>query len=222
MADPRLPGDTVGRVSRSNEDGPRPGVELPLRRDALANRERVLAAAVTAVLREGRQVPMAKIAADAGVGVATLYRRYPTREALLDALTERSFLQVLAAAEQAAAREGTPITSLDWFLERTIEHRDQLVLPLHGGPSELSTASHLARARVHEALGRLLRRGHEDGSIRHDVSTRDVVTFGAMLAQPLSGTPDWGLTARRQKTIFLAGVAAGAQTRPHAYAGTDE
>ena len=48
-----------------------------LRRDALANQERVLAAAVTAVLREGRQVPMATIAADAGVGVGTLYRRYP-------------------------------------------------------------------------------------------------------------------------------------------------
>jgi AcrR family transcriptional regulator len=56
-----------------------------VRSDAHANRERVLAAAVTAVLREGRQVPMGTIAADAGVGIGTLYRRYPNREALLEA-----------------------------------------------------------------------------------------------------------------------------------------
>ena len=52
-----------------------------VRSDAQANRERVLAAAVTAVLREGRQVPMGTIAADAGVGIGTLYRRYPNRKA---------------------------------------------------------------------------------------------------------------------------------------------
>ena len=63
----------------------------PLRRDALANQERVLAAAVATLLREGRQASMATIAAEAGVGVGTLYRRYPSREALLSALTERSF-----------------------------------------------------------------------------------------------------------------------------------
>jgi AcrR family transcriptional regulator len=61
----------------------RSGDGRALRSDALANQERVLAAAVTAVLREGQQVPMAIIAAEAGVGIGTLYRRYPNREALL-------------------------------------------------------------------------------------------------------------------------------------------
>lgn len=185
-----------------------PTGERPLRRDAAANRERVLAAAVAAVLREGPQVPMATIAAEAGVGVGTLYRRYPTREALLDALTERSFAMVRDVAEQAAAQDGPAIAALDGFLERTIGHRDQLVLPLHGGPPEPSPAAREAQAQVHAALGRLLERGRRDGSIRSDVTTADVVVFGAVLAQPLPGIRDWDATARRQKQIFLTGVSA--------------
>lgn len=89
--------------------------QRPLRRDALANQERVLAAAVTAVLREGPQVPMATIAAEAGVGVGTLYRRYPNREALLDALTHRAFELLLEQARAAEAREETALACLSWF-----------------------------------------------------------------------------------------------------------
>ena len=62
-----------------------------LRSDAAANRERILAAATTAVRRDGERVPMATIAEAAGVGIGTLYRHYPTRPALLAALTLRSF-----------------------------------------------------------------------------------------------------------------------------------
>lgn len=178
-----------------------------LRRDARANQERVLAAAVSAVLREGRQVPMSKIAEEAGVGVGTLYRRYPTREALLAALSERSFAMVQALAEKAAGRPGPAIVALDEFLDGTIEHRDQLVLPLHGGPSTLTSEARSGRRGVHDALGRLLERGRGDGTVRADVTPLDVVVFGAMLAQPLSEAPGWLAAARRQKVIFLAGLA---------------
>ncbi|MGH8921324.1 MAG: TetR family transcriptional regulator, partial [Actinomycetes bacterium] len=74
-----------------------------LRRDAADNRERVLLAAAAAVRREGAAVPMATVAADAGVGVGTVYRHYPSREALLGALTVRSFQLVLEAARRAAS-----------------------------------------------------------------------------------------------------------------------
>jgi AcrR family transcriptional regulator len=190
-----------------------------LRRDALANRERVLAAAVTALLREGSRVSMATIAADAGVGVGTLYRHYPGRDALLAALTERSFHLVLDAAEDAARGDEPAITALDRFLDRTIEHCDQLVLPLHGGPAQLSRAAANARDRVHATLQHLLERGRRDGSIHPEISASDVIMFGAMLAQPLSAIPDWTRTARRQKTIFLRGIGAPARgvpvTPPH-------
>jgi AcrR family transcriptional regulator len=180
----------------------------PLRRDALANQERLLEAAVSAVLRQGLNVPMAVIAAEAGVGVGTLYRRFPTREALLDALTERSFLLVLDAAEEAAGADEPALRSLDRFLDRTIAHREQLVLPLHGGPVELSTTARETRARVHAALDRLLSRGREEGTVRPDLSAQDVVLLGAMLAQPLPNSLDWDRRSRRLKEIFLTGVRA--------------
>ena len=63
----------------------------PLRRDAVANRERLLAAAVTTLLRHGSGATLAQIAEAAGVGIGTLYRRYATREDLLEALQLRAF-----------------------------------------------------------------------------------------------------------------------------------
>lgn len=177
----------------------------PLRRDALANRERVLAAAVTTMLRHGRQVPMATIAAEAGVGVGTLYRRYATREALFDALSQRSFRMVLAAAVEAAGQGVSGLEAVGSFLDRTLDHRGELVLPLHGGPADLSPATVAVRSEVRHAIGLLLARGRSDGSIREDITTSDVVLFGAMLAQPL--TPDWDRPARRQQELFLRGIA---------------
>jgi AcrR family transcriptional regulator len=182
--------------------------ESRLRRDAQANQERVLAAAVTAVLRDGEQVPMATIAAEAGVGVGTLYRRYPTREALLGALTERAFGLVLDCAREAEAGSQPGLTSLDRFLDCVIARRGQLVLPLHGGPTKLPPQTVAVRAQVHATLGRILQRGHCDGSIRADATTIDVIVLGAMLAQPLPNTENWDRIARRQKSIFLAGLAA--------------
>lgn len=187
-------------------DDPQDG-RRSLRRDALANQERVLAAAVATMLRHGRQVPMAAIAAEAGVGVGTLYRRYATREALLDALTERSFRMVLAAARQAAGQGGSGLAAVGWFLERTIEHGAELVLPLHGGPGELPTGTAALRAQVHDELGRLLARGRADGSIGGDVTASDVVIFGAMLVQQLTGDDAWPRLARRQSVLFLRGLA---------------
>ncbi len=79
-----------------------------LRSDAAANRERILAAATIAVRRDGEKVPMATIADDAGVGIGTLYRHYPTRPALLAALTLRSFKLVLQHARAAALSDEPP------------------------------------------------------------------------------------------------------------------
>ncbi|SMY03592.1 transcriptional regulator, TetR family [Brevibacterium sp. 239c] len=178
------------------------------RSDALANQERLLAAAVTAMLREGRQVPMASIARDAGVGIATLYRNYPTREALLEALTERSFGLVLDVVKEAAVGERPAIGAIEAFLTSTIAHREQLVLPLHGGPDDLSDESRRLRTEIHAGIARILDRGRDDLTVRTDITASDVVFFGAMLAQPLSKDDGW-LEANllRQERIFLGGLA---------------
>lgn len=182
-------------------------VQRPLRRDALANQERVLAAAVSAVLRDGPQVPMAAIAAEAGLGVATLYRRYPNREALLDALTHRSFELLLEVAQAADTREEPALACLSWWWDRVIDERDQLVLPLNGGPPVMTDETLAVQSQLHQSLNRLLKRGKLEGGIRHEISTRDIVLFGAMLVTPLAGATNWNRDARRQKAIYLAGLS---------------
>lgn len=189
-------------------DEPRtPSATRSLRRDALVNQERVLAAAVTTILREGRNVPLARIAAEAGVGIGTLYRHYPSRAALLDALTLRSFRLLFELAQAAERRDGPALAGLDWWWDRVIELRDQLVLPLGGAPVSTSPPVRAEQSRLHESLQRLLARGQREGSIRADVSTRDLIIFGAMLVAPLPGALDWAQTARRQKEIHLDGLA---------------
>jgi AcrR family transcriptional regulator len=181
-----------------------------LRRDAAANRDRVLAAAAAAVRREGAGVPLATIAADAGVGVATLYRSYPSREALLEALTHRSFRLVSDAAHRAADSDDTAINSLRGFIDQTIEHGADLVLPMHGGPVLLDQDTIALRTDVRDTLEQVLGRGRQDGTIRPDLTALDIIVFGALLAQPLPHAPDWKVTARRLAGIYFDGLAAAA------------
>jgi AcrR family transcriptional regulator len=200
----REPRRTVGTKSSEQRE---------LRRDAAENRERVLAAAATAVRREGARVPLVTIAADAGVGVGTLYRRYPSREALLAALTLRSFRIVLDAAQNAANSTSTGIEALRGFIDQTIEHGPELVLPMHGGPVPLDEDTVALRSEVHATIEKVLRRGRRDGSIRAGVTAFDVIVFGALLAQPLPHVLDWRSAARRQARIYFDGLASEAPTR---------
>jgi len=195
----------VGERSRTVETTT-PG-RRELRRDAAANRDRVLAAAAAAIRREGTGVPIATIAADAGVGVGTLYRRYPSREALLAALTRQSFRLVLAAAQSAAECTDSGIDALRGFIEQTIEHGPELVLPMHGGPVPLDEDTVGLRSEVHATIEEVLRRGRQDGTIRADVTAFDIIVFGALLAQPLPHVPDWRSAARRQAKIYFDGIA---------------
>jgi AcrR family transcriptional regulator len=183
-----------------------------LRRDAAANRDRVLAAAAAAVRREGAGVPLATIAADAGVGVGTLYRRYPSRGALLAALTLRSFRLVLEAAQSAANSTDTGIGALRGFIGQTIEHGPELVLPMHGGPVPLDEEALALRSDVRSTLDKVLRRGRRDGTIRSDVTAFDVIVFGALLAQPLPHVPDWKSVAQKQAMVYFDGLASNAAT----------
>jgi AcrR family transcriptional regulator len=181
-----------------------------LRRDAAANRDRVLAAAAVAIRREGTGVPIATIAGDAGVGVGTLYRRYPSRKDLLAALTLRSFRLVLDAAQSAAACTDSGIDALRGFIEQTIEHGPELVLPMHGGPVSLDEDTVALRSEVHATIEKVLRRGKQDGTIQADVTPFDIIIFGALLAQPLPHVPDWRSAARRQAKIYFDGLASKA------------
>ncbi|MGD0684807.1 MAG: TetR/AcrR family transcriptional regulator [Streptosporangiaceae bacterium] len=171
----------------------------------------MLAAAVTAVLREGRQVPMSTIAADAGVGIGTLYRRYPDREALLEALTLRAFRLVFECAQNAGNLNEPGLATLSSFLDCVISHADQLILPLHGGPVPAAAETLAARSTVHQALQRILDRGRRDGTIRADVTTRDIIVLTALLAQQLPDNRGPDQAPRRLKAFFLDGLAPPAR-----------
>ena len=198
-------GEVVDARSAPGEDGP---ATRGLRRDAAVNRERILAAAAAAVLREGEKVPLATIAADAGVGVGTLYRRYPERTALMRDLTDRAYHCVLHEAERAAASGGSAIDAIATFLDQMIRRRSDIVLPLVGGPVAVDQDAVDLRTKISDALDQVVARGQRDGVLRHDVSGVDIIITAALLAQPLPNAPDWDSLARRQARLYLDGLTA--------------
>lgn len=184
-----------------------PSSQPERRRDAVRNVEALTRAATAAIHREGLRVPMGTIAADAGVGVGTLYRHFPTREDLLRHLTHRSFEQVLANAQSAELEGTTPADCLGRFIEAAIGQRNQLVLPLHAGPPVTSPETLEVRDEVHRALARIINRGIADATLRADLSPHDIVVFGSMLAQPRPPATAWDDTCRRLLAIFLQGLS---------------
>jgi AcrR family transcriptional regulator len=190
-----------GRMATATSPRPR-----EQRSDAARNHEALVRAATAAVHREGPQVAMATIAAGAGVGIGTLYRHFPAREDLLNFLTHRSFEQVLLNA-QAAERDGrTAGDALRRFIQAAIAQRNELVLPLHGGLPVTIPETLAVRDQVHRAVQRMIDRGRADGTITRHVTPRDVVVFGAMLAQPRQPDPEWDATLRRLLVTYLDGL----------------
>ena len=178
------------------------------RSDAARNHQVLVRAATAAVHREGPRVPMATIAAEAGVGIGTLYRHFPTREDLLSHLTHESFEQVLANARAAESNGTTAAEALRRFIEAAISQRNELVLPLHGGPPPTSPRTRVVREQVHQIVQQIIDRGRADGTITRDVTPHDIVVFGAMLAQPRRTDPDWDATCLRLLATYLAGLGA--------------
>ena len=152
---------------------------------------------------------MATIAAKAGVGVGTLYRHFPSRDDLLGYLTHRSFEEVLANARAAESEGMSPIECLRLFIESAINQRNELVLPLHGGPPITSPATMAIRDDVHHILRRIIDQGIDEAALRPDITPGDIVVFGAMLAQPGPRDPDWDAICRRLLATYLQGSHPG-------------
>jgi AcrR family transcriptional regulator len=177
-----------------------------LRADAHQNRERLAAAAVAAIHRDGLHVPMATIAAGAGVGVGTLYRHFPTRDDLLDELTCRSFQRMLDHLTVANNDAGTATESLRQFLTAVITDREDMLLPATGGPAVQTDRTRAVQAELHAAIRQLLQRGVRDGTIRRKVDVWDVAWLGATLAQPGREGQGWDEICLRLLDTYLAGL----------------
>lgn len=176
------------------------------RRDAEANRERVLAAAASAMMREGRHVPLATIAAEAGVGIGTLYRKYPDRNALLQALEHRAYGLLTEILDEISSRDLTGLGAVTEYLARTLDIADQLVLPLHGTPPLTTAEAVAARREIISRLDGFVARGLADGTIGAAVNATDIIVFSALITQPLAHGPNWPRLAARQLAIFVNGL----------------
>lgn len=181
------------------------------RKDALRNRERVLEAALELVRREGERVPMAQIAERAEVGIGTVYRHFPTREALLAELVYRSFGIALTNARAAAAHPGSALEGVRAFFLATLRDRELFVLPLHGGPIVFTPATRERQKEIRVELGALLERGQAGGELRADLTPQDLILAASVLSRPLPTVDDWDNVGHRQIDLMIAGLAPSAQ-----------
>jgi AcrR family transcriptional regulator len=194
--------DTRPMPAEANRSQPRAA-----RRDAVANREKILRTAAGLMARRGHKVPLTEIADAAGVGVGTFYRGFPDRDALLDELQRRGYEVCLGILAQIRADGLTGADAVDAYLKRCQDVSDELVaLPLRGGDPLPDDEAVSAKRRVVEEIEAFLTEGKADGSVRTDVTAMDVVVCGSMIATPLPHSPDWPATSQRHIEIFLRGI----------------
>jgi AcrR family transcriptional regulator len=163
--------------------------ERALRADARRNRERVLDAARRAFAEQGYAVPLDEIAAAAGVGPGTVYRHFPTKEALFEAVSVAN-VEELAADARARAEADDPDAAFAGFLDRMAEQAlAKRNLPdAFAGAGTDAVAE--AVAEMHDALGVLLVKAQEAGGIRRDVTVADLVALLKGLLYAVRGDPD--------------------------------
>src|SRR6202521_2334214 len=147
------------------------------RADAVRNRERVLEAAKAVFSAGGADASLEAVARRAGVGIGTLYRHFPTRESLYEAVYRREVQQLGELAEQLRG-EAAPVDALRRWLRSNVEFvatkkgmSAALALAVQGS-SELTTFSF---ERLTKAVGALLDRAVAAGEIRSDISAEDVL-----------------------------------------------
>jgi AcrR family transcriptional regulator len=184
-----------------------------MRADARRNLEQLLAAARDLVADRGAGVALDEVAQRAGVGIATLYRRFPDRTALLRGVVLDALDQTRAVAEQAAEEHEDAFEALAAYLRAALELRVSAVIPqvldvLDLEEPELAAARE-ASARATEAL---VDAAHVSGALPEDVTFADVGMMLVRIARPLPGPMGDELKhelARRHLELFIRGLRAG-------------
>ncbi|PJE96916.1 TetR family transcriptional regulator [Streptomyces carminius] len=175
----------------------------PRRPDAARNRTRIVEAA-RAALAESDHVHLNEIARRAGVGQGTLYRHFPSREALLAEVYRRDVEELVTAAP-ALLTAHEPVEALRRWLDRLVDYAEIK----HGVLAALEPAAWqdlVAHSRnpVEDALGRLLDAGKAAGALRTDVDARGVLQLVAYLGR--LDRDEWKSTARPLMSVVLDGL----------------
>jgi AcrR family transcriptional regulator len=182
-----------------------------LRRDAQRNRDAILATARAVFAEQGLEAPLEEIARRAGVGIATLYRRFPTRVELLDAVLADTVDAHVRAATDALALDD-PWDGLVAYLERTCELQaaDRGLNDIMSIRLPRAAAVEAARKRLYDLTGELLGRAQRSGQLRPELTVEDLafLTWAntrILQAVRAAGAPDaW----RRHLGLLLDGFRA--------------
>jgi AcrR family transcriptional regulator len=184
------------------------------RSDARRNRERLVASARELFARAGADVPVEEITRHAGVGMGTLYRHFPTKEELIDAVLEDAFAELVATAEEGA-RAQDAWAGFTGFLEQALaRHADN-----RGLKDVLATRergrrrAEAMRARIRPLVRRMIERAQEQGTLRADFAPEDLPlvfwTADRVIEATAAVAPDYW---RRYLGLLLDGLRAEAAT----------
>ncbi|MEV0079442.1 helix-turn-helix domain-containing protein [Nocardia neocaledoniensis] len=180
-----------------------------LRADAGRNRANVLDAAVRLFAERGEAVQMAEVAGAAGVGVGTIYRHFPTRQALIEAVAEQRFVAILdfARAESAQAPTGREaVRSLLLRVGRVHEEGRTLSSLIESAVGDTAPRGEVALA-LRELGTALVEQGRADGTLREDTTFDDLyMIVGALATVARANLGDW----HRFVDITLAGLTPSA------------
>jgi AcrR family transcriptional regulator len=174
--------------------------------DAQRNRERILEVAKEAFTQFGAETSLDDIARQAGVGAGTLYRHFPTRDALIEAVY-RSEVEKLAGAQRKFAETMTPVDALRAWMLLFVDHiaAKQIIAPalnsVVGGPSKLYEGT---RSLIQDAIDALVKSAIKSGDIRRDLDPFDLLRALIGVSHVASG-PGWQQSARRLVDILITG-----------------
>jgi AcrR family transcriptional regulator len=191
----------MGTPDRSAETARKP------RTDAIRNRERVLEAAKAVFSAGGADASLEAVARKAGVGIGTLYRHFPTREALFEAVYRREVEQLSELAEELKG-ESDPVDALRRWLRSNVEFvatKKGMVAALAlaaAGSSELHAFSF---ERLTRAIGALLDRAVAAGEIRSDIRAEDILRALIGMCY-MHDQPGWQPTVVRLVDVLVDGL----------------
>ena len=166
----------------------------------------LLEVAKQAFTRSGADASLDDIAREAGVGAGTLYRHFPSREALIEAVY-RTEVEKLAAAERSFADTMAPIEALRSWMLLFVDYiaTKKIIAPalntLLGGHSKVVEASH---NQIWEAIRALVKRAIKSGDIRKDLDPIDLLR-ALIGVSNVASSPDWQQSARRLVDILITG-----------------
>ncbi|QHS52839.1 TetR/AcrR family transcriptional regulator [Edaphobacter sp. 12200R-103] len=176
------------------------------RADALRNRERILDVARAAFTGFGADVSLDDIARQAGVGPGTLYRHFPTREALLEAVY-RTEVEKLAAAEREFATTMPPVDALRKWMGLFVDYMATklIIVPAlntmaGSSPKVMESSGELIRG----AINRLVTRAVESGDLRPDLDPLDLLRALAGISN-VAPVADWPQSAKKMVDILILG-----------------